>query len=140
MTNTKFEKFTKVSKEKIFEIATNYQSHQTLLPNYFPSVRVISVRPETTLAEKHLVLNGKELKVMAKHLIKEKTKHETFFVGGDAKGTHIEEHYQQGPEGTKIILTVDFKASIRLKGISGKGRFEEEFSKIFDEFIKIAEG
>ena len=76
---------------------------------------------------------------MAKHLTQEKTKHEIFFVGGDAKGTHITEEYQQTQDGAKIILTVDFKASLRLKGISGKARFEEEFSKIFDEFIKVAE-
>ena len=136
---TKFEKFTKASKEKIFEVATDYDSHQVLLPHYFPSVRIISVRPDTTLAEKHLILKGKEFVVMAKHLKKEKIKHEIFFVGGDAKGTRIEEEYHKTPEGTKIILTIDFKASIRLKGIIGKGRFEEEFSKIFDEFIKIAE-
>jgi coenzyme Q-binding protein COQ10 len=134
-----FEKFTNVTREKIFEIATNYESFQTNLPQYFPSIRIISVRPNATLAEEHLVLAGKELIVMAKHVIDEPTTHEIFFVGGHAKGTHITELYEKTPNGTKIVLTVDFKGSMRLVGISGKAKFEDEFSKIMDEFIKLAE-
>jgi len=64
-----FEKFTNATREKIFEIATNYDSFQKNLPQFFPSIRVVSVRPNTTLAEEHLKLAGKELLVMAKHVI-----------------------------------------------------------------------
>ncbi len=135
----KFEKFTNASREKIFQVATNYESYQSNIPQYFPSIRIISVRPNTTLAEEHLSIAEKELVVMAKHVTAEPSTHEIFFVGGDAKGTHITEQYEQTSEGTKIILTVDFKGSIRLKGISGNSKYEDEFSKIMDEFIKIAE-
>ena len=139
MAKVKFEKFTNATREKIFEIATNYESFQTNMPQFFPSIRVVSVRPNTTLAEEHLKLAGKELLVMAKHVIDEPTIHETFFVGGDAKGTHITEEYEQTSKGTRIILTVDFKGSVRLTGISGKSKFEDEFSKIMDKLIEIAE-
>lgn len=139
LAKTKFEKFTKATKQKIFEVATNYESFQTSMPEFFQSIRIISVRPNTMLAEEHLNLAGKELIVMAKHVIVEPVTHETFFVGGHAKGTHITEEYEQTPQGTRIILTVDFKASVRLTGISGKSKFEDEFSKIMDKLIETAE-
>jgi coenzyme Q-binding protein COQ10 len=136
-----FEKFSNATREKIFQIATNYDSLQTLLPEFFPSVRVISVRPNTTLVEEHLKLAGKELIVMTKHVTEEPSIHEIFFVGGDAKGTHIIEQYEQTPKGTRIILSVDFKLQghMRLKGIFVKGRVENEFSKIMDKLILTAE-
>lgn len=136
-----FEKFTIASREKIFDVATDYESHQNLLPEFFPSVRIISVRPTTTLAEVHLGLSGKEFVVMAKHVIEKPSLHEIFFVGGDAKGTHITEKYEKADAGTKITLTVDFKykGAMKFTGFLGKGNIENNFSKIFDKLIKIAE-
>ena len=126
-------------RKKIFEVATNFESFQTNMPQFFPSVRVVSIRPNTTLVEEHLNLAGKQLVVMAKHVIVEPVVHETFIVGGDAKGTHIIEEYKQTSKGTRIVVTVDFKGSIRLTGIFGKGKFEDEFSKIMNELILLAE-
>jgi len=137
----KFKKFTNAAREKIFEIATNYELFQTNMPQFFPSIRIISVRPNSTLVEEHLNLAGKELIVMAKHVIDEPTIHETFFVGGDAKGTKITEEYEQTTKGTRIVITVDFKSkgAMRFSGLFGRGKFENEFSKIMDELIVIAE-
>ena len=141
MVKVKFEKFTNATREKIFEIATNYESLQTMLPEFFPSMRVISVRPNNILVEEHLKLVGRELIVMAKHVTDEPKIHEIFIVGGDAKGTHIIEEYEQTQEGTRIVLTVDFKlkGSMRIVGIFGKGKVENEFSHIMDKLILIAE-
>jgi coenzyme Q-binding protein COQ10 len=141
LAQVKFEKFSNATREKIFQIATNYDSFQTILPEFFPSIRVISVRPNTTLVEEHLKLAGKEMIVMAKHVTNEPNFHEIFFVGGDAKGTHIIEEYEQIQEGTRIVLTVDFKLQgpMRLKGVFVKGKVENEFSKIMDKLILAAE-
>ncbi len=141
MAKVKFEKFTNATREKIFEIATNYESLQTILPEFFPSIRVISVRSDSILVEEHLKLVGKELIVMAKHITDEPKIHEIFIVGGDAKGTHIIEEYEKTQEGTRIVLTVDFKlkGSMRIVGIFGKGKVENEFSNIMDKLILIAE-
>jgi len=141
LAKVKFEKFTNATREKIFEIATNYESFQTKMPQFFPSIRIISVRSNTTLVEEHLNLAGEELVVMAKHVTDEPTIHETFIVGGDAKGTQITEEYEQTPKGTRIVVTVDFKSKgpMRFSGLFGRGKFENEFSKIMDELILIAE-
>ena len=141
MTKVKFQKFTKSTRARIFETATDFESFQIIMPQFFPSIRIISVRPETTLVEEHVVIGGRELVIMAKHVINSPKVHETFVVGGDAKGTHIIEEYEQLSEGTQITVTVDFKprGSMRLSGIFGKVNVENEFSKIMDELIIVAE-
>lgn len=136
-----FEKLTKAPIEKIFDAATDFESFQNKLKEFFPSIRIISVRPNTTLVEEHINLAGKEMVVMAKHIIEKPTLHETFIVGGDAKGSHITEKFQQTDHGTKITVTVEFKSKgkMRLSGMFSKGKFENEFSKIYDQLILIAE-
>jgi coenzyme Q-binding protein COQ10 len=142
LAKVKFQKFTHSTIERIFECATNFESFQTMMPQFFPSIRIISVRPNTTLVEEHIVIGGRELVVMAKHVLNAPKIHETFIVGGDAKGTHIKEEYEQLSEGTQITVSVDFKpkGSMRLSGIFGKVNVENEFSSIMDEIILVAEG
>jgi len=109
--------------------------------SFFPSIRIISVRPNTTLVEQHIVLAEKELVVMAKHITEKPTLHETLIVGGDIKGSHIVEKYEQTPHGTKITVTINIKTKgpMRLSGIFNKSRFVNEISKIYDQLILIAE-
>jgi len=52
--------------------------------------------------------------MMVKHVIDEPTLHEIFVIGGDAKGTHIIEQFENIPQGTKITIEVDWK----LKGMT----------------------
>lgn len=141
MTLDTFEKFTKASTKKIFEVVTNYNAYQKWIPQYFPSVRIISVRPHATLAEEHRIIAGTEFVVMAKHIVNDSLIHETFFVGGDAKGSHITEKFVQTPTGTLITVTINFKPklSMKLSGLLGKPKYLKDFENIIDEFIKIAE-
>ena len=136
-----FEKITNLPIEKTFEALTDYESFQNKLSNFFPSIRVISVRPNTTLVEQHIRLAGKELVVMAKHITEKPTLHEILIVGGDIKGSHIIEKYDETQVGTKITVTINIKikGAKRILGIFNKSRFENEFSKIYDQIILIAE-
>ena len=141
MTTIIYEKFSHSPIEKIFELATDFDNLQTTFPEFFPSLRVISVRPNTTLVESHIILDEKEFVVMAKHVIEKPTLHETFFVGGDAKGTCVTEKYERTSKGTKITISIDFKykGSLRFSGLLKRGNYEESFSKIFDKLINLAE-
>ena len=130
-----------MSIEKLFDVFTDFESFQKKLNNFFPSIRVISVRPHTTLVEQHILLAEKELIVMAKHITEKPSLHETLIVGGDIKGSHITEKYEQTPHGTKITVTINIKTkgTMRIPGIFNKSRFESDFSKIYDQLILIAE-
>ena len=141
MPKINFIKIIKADREKVFEISANFKDFQKTLPQYFPSIRVRSERDDVAIVEEHVMLAGKELVMMTKHVTKYPELHEVFVIGGDAKGSHILEKYEKVPEGTKITVEVDLKLQGKLKivGFFGKGKIKKGFSKIMDEFAKIAE-
>ena len=78
---------------------------------------------------------------MAKHIIDKPSMHEIFIIGGNAKGTHIINRYEQIPNGTKLNLEVDWKQKgiMKLPGFVNKNKFSNDYSKIIDDFLVIAE-
>ena len=80
------EKIINAKRETVYSILSNYEDYQKLLPQYFPSIRVRSVRNNVSVVEEHLNLGDKELVIMAKHVIEEPVLHDVFVIGGDAKG------------------------------------------------------
>lgn len=136
-----FEKIIKADRKKVFSLTTNYENFQKILPQYYPSIRVISVRGNTSVVEEHLQIAGQELVMMAKHVIDEPILHEIFIIGGDAKGTHIIKRYESIPHGTKLTLEIDWKLKgmMKISNLFGKNRILNDYSKIIDEFAVIAE-
>ncbi len=135
------EKTVHAKRETVYEILSNYENYQKLFPQHFPSVRVRSVRENISVVEEHMNLGDKELVIMAKHITEEPVLHEVFVIGGDAKGSRIKQQFIEISEGTKIIVDVDLKlnGNMKMSRIFVKNRFEEDYSKILDDFIKIAE-
>ena len=136
-----FEKIIKADRKKVFELTTNYENFQKILPQYYPSIRIISVRGNVSVVEEHLQIAGRELVMMAKHVIDEPILHEIFIIGGDAKGTHIIKRYESIPHGTKLTLEIDWKLKgmMKISNLFGKNKVLNDYSKIIDEFAVIAE-
>ena len=136
-----FEKIIKADRKKVFDIAANYEKFQQTLPQYFPSIRIKSVRDNVAVVEEHVRVSGKELVMMTKHVTKYPEIHEVFVIGGDAKGSHIVERYESVPEGTKVTVVADLKlrGPLKLAAFFGKSKIKNGFTKIMDEFAKIAE-
>ena len=136
-----FEKLVKAERNKVFEIVTKVENFHKTLPKYFPSIRIKSKRNDTTVVEEHVRLAGFELVMMTKHITRFPELHEVFVIGGDAKGSHIVERYENVPRGTKITVYADlkFRGKLRIVSYLKKGRLKKGFVKIMDEFAKIAE-
>jgi coenzyme Q-binding protein COQ10 len=141
LSKTIFEKIVKADRKKIFELTTNYENFQKILPQYYPSVRIISVRGNVSVVEEHIRIGGRELVMMVKHVIDEPILHEIFIIGGDAKGTHIIKRYESVPHGTKLTLEIDWnlKGIAKLSSFFVKNNILNDYSKIIDEFAVIAE-
>lgn len=135
------EKLIKAERQRVFDIMANYENFQNILPQYFPSIRVRSVRENVAIVEEHIKLGDREMVMTTKHVTRYPETHEVFVLGGDAKGSHIVERYDKAQDGTKLIVDAD----IRLKGILvivgafAKKKIASDFGKIIDEFAKIAE-
>jgi len=135
------EKTVNAKQETVFEILSNYENYQKLIPQHFPSVRIRSVRNNISVVEEHMNLGGQELLIMAKHVTKDPVLHEIFVIGGDVKGSYIKQQFIKVTAGTKILVDVDLKLKGKLKvsSLFGKNKFEEDYLKILDDFAKIAE-
>jgi coenzyme Q-binding protein COQ10 len=131
----RFEKIIKADRQHVFDIVTNYENFEKLLPQFFPSIRVRSIRENTSVVEEHLRLGQKELVMMTKHVTTPPDLHETFVIGGDAKGSHIVENFAKTQEGTKLTVDADIKLGI----FFGKNKISYDYGKMIDEFAKIAE-
>ena len=136
-----FEKIIKADRKKVFKITSNYENFQKILPQYYPSIRTVSVRGNVSVVEEHLRIGGKELVMMVKHVIDEPVLHEIFIIGGDAKGTHITNRYEHIPNGTKLTVEVYWKlrGMMKLNAFFGTNNLSKEYSKIIDEFALIIE-
>ncbi|MEK0319500.1 MAG: SRPBCC family protein [Nitrosopumilus sp.] len=135
------EKIVNAKRETVYEILSNYENYQKLIPQHYPFVRVRSVRGNVSVVEEHMNLGNSELLIMAKHVTKEPVLHEIFIIGGDVKGTYIKQQFIKVSEGTKIIVDVDLKlkGKMKISNIFGKNKFEQDYAKILDDFAKIAE-
>ncbi|HEY5735398.1 MAG TPA: SRPBCC family protein [Nitrosopumilus sp.] len=135
------EKIVNANRNTVFQIFSNYENYQKLIPQHFPSVRVRSIRGNVSVVEEHLILGDIELLIMAKHVSEEPILHDVFVIGGDAKGSHIKQEFIELEKGTKILVDVDlkFRGKLMISSIFGRRDFKEDYSKILNDFVKIAE-
>jgi len=135
------EKIVNAQRESVFEVFSNFENYQQLVPQHFPSVRIRSVRGDVAVVEEHLNFGELELIIMAKHVSKKPILHEIFVIGGDAKGSHIKQEFIELENKTKILVDVDlkFKGKMKISNMFGKNTFEQDYGKILDDFAKIVE-
>jgi len=102
---------------------------------------MLSTRNDVSVVEEHLMLGNRELVMMTKHVTVLPSYHEVFVIGGDAKGTHIVERFDQVANSTKLIVDVDFKlkGSMKLSNLFGKNKIETDYADIVSECVRIAE-
>lgn len=125
----------------VFDIVANFENFQNIMPQYFPSIRIRSIRENTAVVEEHLRLGNREFIMMTKHVTKYPETHEVFVIGGDAKGTHIMEKYEKVGEVTKLVVDADVKLGgfLRILSLFSGKKIKTEFNQIIDEFTKLAE-
>lgn len=75
--------------DSVYGVVCNPEAYPRVIPHHYPSVRVMSVRGNTSVAEEHVRMSKCELVLMAKHVSLPPYRHETFVIGGDAKGMHV---------------------------------------------------
>jgi coenzyme Q-binding protein COQ10 len=84
-----------------------------------------------------MLLGKKKLVMMTKHVTKYPELHEIHVIGGDAKGTHIVERYENTAGGTKVIIDAEIRLG-KLASIIPK-KTTSDFEQMISEFAKIAE-
>ena len=123
--------------EKAFDIISNFENFQKLFPDFYPSILIKSVRDDSSLVAEHLKLHDTEFIIMAKHFISKPNSHEMRVVGGDLKGSSINEifNFDNGTTTLKVNAELDVKSS----RFSKKNPFGESLKNLYDTMIKEIE-
>ena len=141
MAKFSLEKIIHAKREDIFKIFSNYENYQKLVPQYYPSIRIRSVRDDIAVVEEHLILGDLELLFMAKHVAKPSVLHEIYVIGGKSRGSYIRQEFIEIPEGTKILVDVNLKltGNMRIPKLLDKSKLSKNYSNLMDDFAKICE-
>ena len=122
------EKIVKNNRNEVFEIFSNFENYQRIIPQHYPSVRIRSMRGDVSVVEEHLILGNLELLIMTKHVSQKPILHEVIVIGGDAKGSRIRQEFIELEKGTKILVDVDlkFKGKMKISTMFGKNNFKQD--------------
>ena len=128
-----FEREINADIEKSFEVITNFENFQKLFPEFYPSILIKSVRDESSLVAEHLKLHDKEFIIMAKHFFSKPNTHEMRIVGGDIKGSSINEIFTS--DGDKTHLAVNAELDVKSSRFSKKNPYRESLTELYDKMI-----
>jgi coenzyme Q-binding protein COQ10 len=141
LTSFSLEKIVHAKRDNVFQIFSNYNNYEKLVPQYFSSIRIRSVRENIAVVEEHLKLGEMEFLFMAKHVATPSILHEVYVIGGKSKGSYIRQEFIEISEGTKILVDVKLKltGTMRIPKFLGKSKLSENYSNMLDEFATISE-
>jgi len=137
MLKKSFEREIDADIEKSFDIITNFENFQKLFPEFYPSILIKSVRDESSLVAEHLKLHDSEFIIMSKHFFSRPHTHEMRVVGGDIKGSSINEIFSSddGKTTLKVIAELDVKSS----RFSKNNPYKDSLNKLYDKMISEIE-
>ncbi len=137
MLKISFEREINADIEKSFDIITNFENFQKLFPEFYPSILIKSVRDESSLVAEHLKLHDSEFIIMSKHFFSRPHTHEMRVVGGDIKGSSINEIFSSDNRKTtlKVIAELDVKSS----RFSKNNPYKDSLNKLYDKMISEIE-
>ena len=138
MAKITFERTISSDPKKVFDVISNFENYEKLLPNYYPLVRIKSVRDESSLVAEHLKLHDKEFVIMAKHFNDAPYRHEMLVIGGDIKGSYIIEKIIPFESGTKIIVEAKINTGKR-SSILKNADYKKALEELYDEVVSIIE-
>ena len=141
LTTFSLEKIIHAKRKDVFNIFSNYEDYEKLIPQYFPSIRIRSVRGNTAVVEEHLKLGDLELVLMSKHVATPFVLHEVYVIGGKSKGSHIKQEFVEIPEGTKILIDVDLKLTglMKIPKVLDKSKLIENYSNLLNDLTILCE-
>jgi len=137
MLKVSFEREINADLEKAFDIITNFENFQKLFPDFYPSILTKSIRDESSLVAEHLKLHDTEFIIMAKHFSIKPHSHEMRVVGGDLKGSSINEIFSF--DNGKTFLKVNAELDVKSSRFSKNNPYEESLKNLYDALIKEIE-
>ena len=133
MLKISFEREINADIEKAFDVITNFENFEKLFPEFYPSILIKSVRDESSLVAEHLKLHDTEFIIMSKHFLSRPNTHVMRVVGGDIKGSSINESFST--DNGKTILKVNAELDVKSSRFSKKNPYGDSLNNLYDKMI-----
>ena len=133
MLKISFERKINADIEKSFDIITNFENFEKLFPEFYPSILIKSVRDESSLVAEHLKLHDTEFIIMSKHFLSRPNTHVMRVVGGDIKGSSINESFSA--DNGQTILKVNAELDVKSSRFSKKNPYGDSLNVLYDKMI-----
>ena len=118
---------------KAFDIISNFENFQKLFPDFYPSILIKSVRDDSSLVAEHLKLHDTEFIIMAKHFTSKPHSHEMRIVGGDIKGSSINEIFSFDNDIT--LLKVNAELDVKSSRFSKSNPYGESLKNLYNAMM-----
>ena len=133
MLKVSFELEIKADLEKSFDIITNFENFQKLFPDFYPSILIKSVRDDSSLVAEHLKLHDTEFIIMSKHFTSKPYSHEMRVIGGDIKGSGINEIFSF--DNGKTLVKVNVELNVKSSRFSKKNPYGESLKNLYNAMM-----
>ena len=133
MLKVSFEREINADIEKSFEVISNFENFQKLFPNFYPSILIKSVRDESSLVAEHLKLHDTEFIIMSKHFTSKPYSHEMRVIGGDIKGSGIDEIFSF--DNGKTLVKVNAELNVKSSRFSKKNPYGESLKNLYNAMM-----
>lgn len=133
MLKVSFELEIKADLEKSFDIITNFENFQKLFPDFYPSILIKSIRDESSLVAEHLKLHDTEFIIMSKHFTSKPYSHEMRVIGGDIKGSGINEIFSF--DNGKTLVKVNVELNVKSSRFSKKNPYGESLKNLYNAMV-----
>ena len=105
-------KCSSVSRDDLFQISTDIENFDSIMPNYFKSLSVVEESSKEKFVDEQITFLGRTVSVRTKHVIIHPNIHEVYILTGPLKGTSFIENYSEYDSGTEVTITI----SLHLNG------------------------
>lgn len=106
------------SKERIVEYSTDYKNFKRFLPDQIKNIEILTENEEGTTTQETLfvtTISKKEFVQKSLHTIVDENHLKTIILEGPAKNSIINTIFEEVPSGTKVVITIDLKLSLKYK-------------------------
>jgi hypothetical protein len=129
-----------LSQKNIFNISTNIENFDFIMPDYFKSLEIIEQKGNQITVFEKIKFMGINLKIKTKHVIIKPNIHKVFILTGPLKGTKFIETYASSKNGSDISIEVNLKFNRFMKIFSFLENYiANKMSAVMNEFISSAE-
>lgn len=106
------------NKNKLFSIATNFQTYKKLLPDQILDIKIIQQNENEIITEEALLFASvikKEINQQSVHKIIDGNIIDSEIISGPLKGSKVHAQFEEHTEGTKISVLLDLKITLKYK-------------------------